>query len=180
MAYVAPPVFVDGAALTAAELNVMGDDLNDLDARVNAQAGSGVALNRTTALNIVTATWTDIPWDTAVVDTTGWWTSGANVTVPAGVVPPGYSTVVIEIELTARFDANNVGNRAVRVLQNGSVVEFYRSASAINGDTTTVSALVWAICVDGDVLKGQVEQTRGANLDVTQMAMHVKRLWAIP
>lgn len=179
MAYIDPPTFVAGTTLAAADLNVAMDDIRALKAEADASFFTGVALNRTTTLNIVTATWTDIPWDSAPVDAAGWWSTGANVTVPVGTVPPGYTSAVLEIQVTARFATNNTGNRAVRAVLNGAVIEFYASASAINGDTTTVASLVWAEVVDGDVIKGQIEQTSGANLNVTQMAMHVKRIGVV-
>jgi hypothetical protein len=180
MAFVTPPAFVADTALPASDLNVLSDDISYLKAFADAQAGAGVSLLRGTNLSVVTATYTDMPWVSAPIDITGWWTSGANITVPAGLVPPGYSSVAIEIQASARFDANGTGSRGIEVLLNGSVVEVPFSTSAITGETTPVSVTVWADCVDGDVLKIAVYQSSGANLNCNHANAHVKRLFPIP
>lgn len=180
MAFVTPPVFVPGTALAAADLNVLGDDINYLKAFADAEAGAGVSLLRGTNLSVVSATYTDIPWVSAPIDITGWWTSGANITVPTGLVPPGYTSVAIEIQASARFDANGTGSRGIEVLLNGSVVEVPFSTSAISGETTPVAVTVWANCLDGDVLKIAVYQSSGGNLNCNHANAHVKRLFPIP
>lgn len=180
MAYVTPPTFVAGTAAVAADVNVLSNDISYLKAFADAQAGAGVALVRTTNLSVVTATWTDIPWVSASVDITGWWTSGTDITVPAGLVPPGYTSVVVEIEARARFDQNGTGARQIQVLLNGGVVEIPFATSGITGETTPVAITVWAGCVDGDVLKVQVYQNSGGNLNCNHANAHVKRLFPIP
>ena len=49
MAYATPPTFTGGTELTAADLNILGDDIVDLDARVDARAFSGVRVYRVSA-----------------------------------------------------------------------------------------------------------------------------------
>lgn len=180
MTYATPPVFVAGMTLPAADLNVVGDDVAYLKAFADAQAGAGVSLLRGTNLSVVTATYTDMPWVSAPIDITGWWTSGASITVPAGLVPPGYSSVAVEIQASARFDANGTGSRGIEVLLNGGVVEVPFSTSAITGETTPVAVTVWADCVDGDVLKIAVYQSSGGNLNCNHANAHIKRLFPIP
>lgn len=180
MAFVTPPVFVAGTALAAADLNVLGDDLNYLDAFANAQAGAGVSLLRGTSLSVVTATYTDVPWASAPIDITGWWTTGTDITVPSGLVPPGYSSVAVEIQAAARFDANGTGSRGIEVLLNGGVVEVPFSTSAIAGETTPVAVTVWPRCVDGDVIKIAVYQSSGGTLNCNHANAHIKRLFPIP
>lgn len=176
MTYITPPVFVAGTALAAADLNIMGSDIGDLDARVTAMAFEGVALARTTNLSVVTATFTDVPWSSASIDVSGWWTSGANITVPSGAVPPGFTSVVLEIDASCRFAANGTGSRAVEILLNGGVVEHAKYSSAISGETTTVDITVWAVAAAADVIKVDVYQTSGGNLDASQISAHVKRI----
>lgn len=180
MAYVTPPTFGADTALPASDLNVLSDDISYLKAFADAQAGSGVSLLRTTNLSVVTASWTDIPWGSAPIDITGWWTSGTDITVPSGLVPPGYTSVVIEIETRARFDQNGTGARQIQVMLNGGLVEIPFATSGITGETTPVAITVWADCVDGDVLTVQVYQNSGGNLNCNHAVAHVKRIFPIP
>lgn len=176
MSYVSPPTFVDADDLTAAQLNILGDDIVYLKAQRDAMVFTGVALSRSTDLSVSDSTWTDISWVSATVDTSSFWTSGANITVPASAIPSGSTQVVMEINIQARFNSNGTGGRACQVLLNGSTVERSFGTSALTGDTTVVGTTVWAIVAAADVLKGQIRQTSGGALIANSMSMHVKRI----
>jgi len=180
MAYVTPPTFVASAVLAAADLNIVSDDVAYLKAFADAQAGSGVSLLKGTSVSCTTATFTTIAWVSSPIDIGGWWTSGTNIVVPTGLVPPGYTSVAVEVQAAARFDSNGTGSRAIQVLLNGTVVEVPFSTSAITGDTTPVGVTVWADCVDGDVITVQVYQSSGGALNCNHCNAHVKRIMPIP
>ena len=176
MAYVTPPTFVATDTLTAAQLNILGDDILYLKAAIDAMAFTGVALSRTTNLSCTTATWTDVSWDSATIDTSSFWSSGTDITVPASAIPAGSTNVVFMVQVQVRFAANGTGSRAIQVLKNGSTVERARYLSAITGETTEVDTFVWAVSVAAaDVLKLQVYQTSGGALIANSISMHAWR-----
>lgn len=165
MAYVTPPTFVSGDTLTAAQLNILGDDIVYLKAAIDAMAFTAVSLSRTTNLTVATSTWTDVSWDSASIDTSSFWSSGASVTVPASAIPSGATNVVFAAQVQVRFAANGTGSRAVQVLKNGSTVERARYLSGIMGETTEVDTFVWSgSMAASDVFKLQVYQSSGGNL----------------
>src|SRR5258708_7100338 len=103
MSYVTPPTFVSAATLAAADLNILSEDIADLDARARAGAFQGVALVRSAAQSISASADTAISFVTAPVDEGSWWTSGTDVVVPSGAIPPGSSQIAVEISAAARF-----------------------------------------------------------------------------
>lgn len=180
MAYTTPPTFVSGDVLTAAQLNVVSDDVTYLKAALDAQSFCGVALTRTSSQSIPDNSWTNVSWASANVETGGnWWTSGTDITVPTGAIPPGYTSAVLEVTFQARFDANGTGVRAIKVFLDGSTVEQSFYTSAISGETTAVSTTVWAVATSGQVITGAVIQNSGGSLDVTHLSIHVKRVGAL-
>jgi hypothetical protein len=180
MTYVAPPTFTPATTAAAADVQVLSDDIAYLKAFADAQAGSGVSLLQGSSTSIPTATYTTLSFASAPVDVGGWWSSGPSIVVPTGLVPPGYTGVVVEVQAAARFDANGTGSRAIQVLLNGSVVEVPFSTSAISGETTPVGVTAWAVCVDGDVLTVQVYQSSGGALNCNHVNVHAKRVMPIP
>lgn len=177
MAYVDPGTFASAAILTAAEMNVIGDDIRYLKTAADQDTFAGVSLARTTNQSIATATYTPISWSSAPVMVNGtWWTSGTNITVPTGTVAAGFTYAVLECDLLIQYDINANYSRGAVVQLNGSTVEFGFFTSALPADNTVVSVTVWALAKDGDVLTGVARQASGGALNVTAARMKVKRL----
>lgn len=176
MAYVDPGSFSPGDTLTASEVNVWADDIRYLKAAADSVAFDGVSLLRSSAQSIPNNTLTSISWSSAPLDVSGWWTSGTDMTVPAGAVPSGYTNAILEISAYARFVSNGTGTRSIAVIQNGSTVEAGISVSAITGDTTQVGGTWWAVVAVGDVLDIQVKQTSGGALNADFATCHAKRI----
>lgn len=176
MSYTTPPTFVAADILTAADLNILTDDIIDLDGRVTSQAFSGIHLTRSSDLSTADNTSTDVPWSTDPIDIDGWWSTGATVTVPAAAVPDGATTIAIRIDMEARFASNSTGVRTVRALVNGSVAGIAASTGAVNGDTTLIEHWTAAIVAAGDTIKMQVVQSSGGTLAAQHMQMLVTRL----
>lgn len=180
MAYVDPGTFVAAAALTAAQMNVIGDDIRYLKAKADINTFEGIALARTTNQSIATATWTAISWSSASIMVGGtWWTSGATITVPAGTVPSGYTSAILEISASARFDVNGTGVRFIDVTVNGAEVEQSYATSGLASDTTPVQIIVWAQVADGDTIQVRVDQNSGGALNCSHGVAHIKRIGAI-
>ena len=176
MAYVDPGTFASSGVLTAAEMNVVGDDLRYLKAMSDGTLFAGVSLLRTTTQSIPDSTYTDVSWSSSPIDVAGWWTSGATVTVPSAVIPPGYTTAYLEVNATARFNANGTGSRGIVVLQNGGTVEAASFTSGLPSDTTPVAITVWIAAAAADAIRVQVYQSSGAALLVNQCSLHLKRI----
>ncbi len=169
MSWTTPPTFLSGAILTAAEQNILSDDLSYLKAQTDSTATQRVYLTRTANLSLTTGVYTAIPWGSAVYDLGGWWTSGTNIVVPAGAIPAGFTTSAIDVWAKARFASNNAGVRFLRVLLNGTVQGVGDSTGAVNGDTTDMSTFSSMVAAAGDIITVQVAQSSGGSLNATQM-----------
>ena len=176
MAYTTPPAFASAAVLTAAQLNILSDDITDLDARAKQTAIKGASLLRSTNVSAPDSTYTAISWVSAPVDIGGWWSSGTNIVVPAGAIPAGYTTILVEIDGHSRAASNGTGTRQLHFLLNGGELEIGRSVSAINGDTTELAETVWAVVAAADVIVMEVKQNSGGALNFQYSSMHIKRL----
>jgi len=165
MSYVDPPTAVSDTIATAADFNILADDIRDLDARADASTYQGVYLRRTTNQSIPNMSWTAISWSSGAPDLGNWWTSGANITVPAGAIPSGFTTIVVRVDVLLNYFANGVGARQARVLVNGSQIAVHHQ-SAITGDTTVV--IVWGIAevAVGDVITIEAYQNSGGALSI--------------
>lgn len=176
MAYSTPPTFVSGNTLTAAQLNVLSNDIAYLKTQADSATFAGAALTAGSQ-TIPNSSSTNIVWTAEPLATGGdWWTSGANVVVPAAVIPTGYSYVVLEIAFASRFDANGTGVRQASIYLDGTLVEETYSASAISGETTPVALTVWAYATAGQVITAAVAQSSGGNLACSHTSLHVKRI----
>jgi hypothetical protein len=173
MSYTVPPTFVDATPGEASDINILGDDLIDHEARIVSQSFSGVTLVDASA-SVNNATWTDITWDSSTFDEGGWWASGATFTVPAGSVAAGFTSCVVEVTFDCHFVTDNAGVRWQRFLLNGA--EYRRfSTGAVDGAGTEMGHTVPIICVDGDEVRVQVYQTSGGALNVDEKFLYAKR-----
>ena len=179
MAYVTPPTFVSGAVLTAAQLNVLGDDIVYLKAQADGVAVQGVYLTRSTGLSLANVTYVDIPWTTENVDVGGWHAAGStDIVIPAGAIPSGFSSILVRVDAVVTFASNNANSRGIAIVLNGSSIGA-QFVQAINGDSTTMNTFAWAVCVAGDVLKVQAWQSSGVTLVASQMKVGAFRLGGV-
>jgi hypothetical protein len=177
MTYSTPPIFADGAPLTAAELNVLGDDILALRGVTDQQAFAGVSLKRTTNQSIASASPTAISWGAAPVMQGGtWWSSGGTILVPAGTVAPGWTYAVLECGIIVKYAINGVNSRGAWVTVNGTTADAGLFQSALPADDTVVQTTAWALVKDGDTLQGMAWQQSGGPLNVTFASLHVKRI----
>src|SRR4051812_8464075 len=120
MSYTTPPTFSSGAVLTAAQVQILADDIAYLNGLASGTTFSATRLTRSAATSLSDATWTAVSWTSEVFDYGGWYSSGTNMVVPAGAVPSGFTTLALLAVFNASFVANATGYRGIRILKNGS------------------------------------------------------------
>lgn len=179
MAYTAPPTFVAGDPLAADDLNTLGDDIVDLDARVQGTVASLVALTRSSNQSTATGVAESVVWTTEVIDVGGWWSSGAAIVVPASAIPDGATTIGVMVNAFATFALNATGSRIIRVLVNGSSAR-QRSQSADGGEATISEIMGKVVEVAAaDEIEIEVEQSSGGSLNVTAAGIDLVRVGVI-
>jgi hypothetical protein len=172
MTYTTPPTFAATDILAAADLNILGDDIVYLKGQTDALAASAVKLNRTSAQSIPDSTWTAVVWNNQLGDLGGWWSSGTNIVMPSDF-PAGVSAYFVDIPMVAVFATNTTGNRGVRLLLNGSVVEQY---SVFPPDIAAVNSSIFEVA-EGDVITMEVFQSSGGALNLSGVIITCKRLF---
>jgi hypothetical protein len=174
MAYTTPPTFASGAALLAAELNVLGDDIVYLHGVSDGVTFSAVKVDRAGAgsQSIPNSTATNVTWTNEVFDYGSWWSTGATITVPAGAIPAGFTTIALQIIALVRFVSNGTGGRKIIVNKNGSEEDSF-AIGALSGDPTTVALTAFFTAVSGDAITVQVFQNSGGalNMDVARISV---------
>lgn len=168
MAWTDPPTFNAGDVLTASQLNqYLRDNQTYLKGIADGVTASGAKVDRNGAadLSIADTTDTDVTLTNEVLDLGGWWSSGASFTTPAGAIPAGYTSILLDVLAYVRFTANGTGARALKVLKNGSEEDSVWQ-SAITGETTTLLLPTKFTVVSGDTIKMQAYQSSGGALDI--------------
>jgi len=168
MAWVTPPTFTAATTATAADANILGDDLNYLKAISDGVVFSAVQLNRVSNQSLTSGTPTLITWTAEAFDIGGWWASGTTVTVPAGAVPTGYTTIAVVVFGRVKFASNSTGVRRVRVLLNGTAFGSRTYSALGGGDDTDVDISEVTVCAAGDTLTVEAYQTSGGALNATE------------
>lgn len=165
--------------LTSSDLNVyLRDDMEFLKGRSDGLVFSGTRVSRAATQSIPTATDTAISFDTEVYDHGGWWSSGTTVTVPAGAIPAGFTTVAIHVIGRLRYVANGTGYRKIKLLRNGAQI-IGNSASGDATETTEVSASDYTVCAAGDAITMQALQSSGGALNVDIATLVVVRFMPV-
>lgn len=167
MAWSDPATFIAGDILTAAQLNqYVRDNTNYLKGIADGATWSAVHVTRAAAQSVATATNTEMSFDTEALDAGGWWTSGTDITVPAGAFPSGITSIAVHVIMAAAFEADATGFRRLRLLVDGGLEE-QRTQNAVTGEQTTVVHPTYLVVSAGEVITMEVHQTSGGNLDVT-------------
>jgi len=164
MAWTTPPTFVSGTVLTAANLNLLGADLNYLYAEPACFAYASANISITTS-----GTWQRLSFDTNAYDNAS---MHSTVTNTWKVILP--DTAVYHITGTCAFAASNVGNlRAVDVELNnstttqgsGTVLGLFREAPLVGSTITNVQVSFDYKATAGDFLSMFVQQDSGGALN---------------
>jgi hypothetical protein len=169
MAYTAPPDFVAGDPLTEADLDVLSDDISYLYGVSQGVTLSGCQLRRTSTQSIGNTTWVAVTWQTESggFDVGSWWSSGTNIVVPAGAIPPGYTTIAVDIRASTNFSADAAGTRFMRILVNGSEARKSSLTGIGGGDVTDIDVAHTVIVAAGDVITIEVYQSSGSSLTIS-------------
>ena len=176
MSFTTPPTFVAGDPLAAADLNILGDDIDYLYALAQGTLASGVQITRTATQSISTSSSTDVSFSAEVWDLGGWWSSGTTVTVPAGAIPSGFTTIIVHCEAEVRWAANATGARAMTFYKNGSAVDPGRRFAAVGGgDSTDIGFGRYISVAAGDTITLRVYQNSGSSLNVSNVVMSIMR-----
>ena len=174
MPYTTPPTFNPGDPLAAADLNILGDDIEYLKGITDGVSLSAVKVRRSANQSIGNSTDVEISFDTEVLDLGGWWTSGTDIIVPAGAIPAGFTTVGVIILLAIKFATNGTGKRQARVLLNGSSVDFWL-VPALDDGNTSIFISTFTTVEAGDVITLEAWQSSGGSLNVTEAHVSVLR-----
>lgn len=174
MAWTTPPTFTAGTVLTAAHLNILSDDLTYLKGITDGVSFSGAQVTRNANQSISTSTDTNVSWDTENLDYGGWYSSGTAVTVPAGAIPSGYTSIAILVTASVKFTTNGTGGRKIAALKNGTSFGSWR-VSALSDDSTSIYLTEVTTVVAGDTIAVQVWQNSGSALNMTQARLSVLR-----
>jgi hypothetical protein len=135
---------------------------------------SGVQVTRSASQSISNNTETAVSFDTENLDFGGWWSSGTTVTVPAGAIPSGYTTIAILVFCAVRYVSNGTGIRRVTALKNGASFGTWQ-IQAITGDSTDVQLQEVTTVAAGDTLTMETAQTSGGNLSMNEGRFTVLR-----
>lgn len=177
--FTTPPDFSSGEVLTAADLDVLGDDINYLYQQSTQVAFYGARMTNSGSLSLSTGPYTDVPWDGETFDVGTWWTSGAAITVPAVAIPSGFTTVVLLVTGAAHFAANGTGSRGIRILKDGAEWRTVSASAIASPDTTSLAVTDLVTAVSGTVIKLQVAQNSGGSLTADQLFFSVLRYAAL-
>lgn len=174
MAWTTPPTFAAGTVLTAAQLNILSDDLTYLYGIAQGVTFSGAQVTRGANQSISTSTDTNISFDTENLDYGGWYSSGTAVIVPAGAIPASYTTIAVLLFASVKFATNGTGKRRITILKNGSSVGSWK-VSALDDDTTDIVLPEVTTAAAADTFAIQVWQNSGSSINVTQARLSVLR-----
>jgi hypothetical protein len=174
MAWTEPPTFSAGTELAAADLDLLGDDLNYLKAQTDLARFTGVLVDRNgVGQTITTATPTLVSFTRETGDTDGYIAvTSTTITVPSAAIPPGFTTVIMDVRFFASWASNTTGIRRATLLVDGSDnVSSNYSAATANTTDHIVSWFVFAAA--GTEFELEVEQTSGGNLSLTNASLWV-------
>jgi hypothetical protein len=176
VSYTPERTWTTGDTVSASDLNTyLRDNVDYVKAAVDGVAFTGCKLSRSTSQSINDTTNTLISYNTETFDYGGWFGgSGTTVTVPAGAIPSGYTTIALMVVAHTRWTSNSTGWRRLQVLKNGSQ-EDGTSVSAVNGDTTDETVTSFLTAVAGDTITCQVYQTSGGALTCDENRLTVVR-----
>ncbi len=177
MSWTTPPTFSPSDVLAAADLDLISDDLNYLKGVTDSLASSAVKVNRTSSQSIPDSTATAIVWNNQIGDLGGWWSSGANITMPSDY-PAGITTYLVVAHLIIKFATSSAGvQREVQTLLNGSAVDTITFEPVSGNPTVVPFTSTFFEVAEGDVITVEVTQDSGGALNVTGAVITAIRLF---
>lgn len=118
-----------------------------------------VLQRQSTSQSINNNTSTNVSWDTKVQDDVAAWTSGANITVPAG-----YGHAYITVFIT--WSANNNGSRAAWIYNGSAILTHTQHLPNVGSETTTFVNTRRLSVTAGQTLTIVVYQDSGGSLNL--------------
>lgn len=175
MAWTTPKAWTS-ETLTSSDMNTyISDNLSYLKGITDGVGFSGVEALRGSNQSLTNATDTAVSFTSEGFDYGGWFGgSGTAVTVPAGAIPSGYSTVAVGIYVRGRFASNGTGYRRLTLVINGTD-EAAMSVDANTGAETEVAFTDFALVSSGDILTLEAYQSSGGSLNLEVCSMRVIR-----
>lgn len=177
MAYTTPPTFVSGAVLTAAQQNILSDDITFLYAGlITAPPYHAAEAYRGAAQSIPDATRTIVTLPTGEnEDTDGFHdlvTNPSRLTVPTTLVPTGYHGVAVVLGFV-RWASNSTGFREIRIITNGVAAYAEDTRSAV-ANTMGQGVHQFKRCSGGDYFEIDAYQTSTGSLNITEAALAIQ------
>lgn len=181
MSYTTPPTFVAGDPLAADDLNVLGDDIAHLKGLSDGFTVSALQVSRTTNQATSDSTDTYVNFTTENFDIGGWFPgSGTTVTVPAGAVPAGATTIGLWLTGMVKFAANSTGKRTAEIHVNGSSIGGQTGPGLDGGDNTIIYiAGELAVVAAADTIKLNAKQTSGGALNIISAKLQFHRIGVV-
>lgn len=173
MAYTAPPTFSSGAVLTAAQAQILSDDITYLYGKIiTATPWHGVKATRGTNLSVADTSRTLVTLPTSEdFDTDAFHDNAVNssrITLPTGLITAGLSAACIMFGYI-EWASNSTGCRELRILRNGSM----RSESTVPAVTVSMGQQIGLTDSGsgGDYFEMDAWQNSGGSLNLTLAAL---------
>ena len=170
-----------GDTVAASDWNTyLRDNMADHEARIGAIAYSGCRVVRTTNQSISSGAYTAVSFTAETTDQGGWFpTTGTTVTVPAGALPSGFTTLMVQQSVSLFWAGNSTGDRVIRFLKNG-VTYFSTASPALASDFGQGATAPDIDCVPTDTFTCEVNQSSGGALNLigasSTLSMSVRRV----
>lgn len=177
MGWTTPKTWGSLTTLTATDMNThVRDNLAYLKALTDAIPFSGAKAARLTARTIATATDQEITLTSQSWDYGDWFTpSSANIIVPAGAIPAGYTTIAVQVIGYFEWAASSgVGSRWIRLKKNAT--NFVNLSVGGITDLQGQLAIDTVTVVAGDTISVEARQSSGGNIDVNPTYLSVARV----
>lgn len=162
---------VAGTNVTIFENNDGGDESITIQVESGTISGGSqpvhVRVSRAASQTITTATDTPVSFDTEDADPFGFWSSGTDVVIPAGMA--GYYLIGV----SAAWDSSSAtgyGQVYPFNVTQSKVLRDSRAAASAGFSLGLVADDLW-FCDVGDVIRCQVRHTKGSNRDITSASM---------
>lgn len=123
-----PPTFMDDEIVYAAELNIIRDDLNHLNAAKDCILGI-------LALSVPDDTWTDLEWQFAAEETAEMWSVSG---YPERISPQTPGLYLVQLSVAFEDDTDS-GTRKCAIVKNGTTTTQVDTRGNISGNTMYTS-----------------------------------------
>lgn len=167
MAFTPLPTINPGDTGTSDWANQVKENFDDHEGRLAAIEASGGGWSAAGTQSIADNTATSAQFTTEDYDYGGWGLTVSNTTatVPAGAIPSGYTTILVDVGAFVEFANDADGRRIIALHKNGSQIAAAQWNPENNVSTSmTVNRTIKAVA--GDTFTVQVLHVAGAALDI--------------